>query len=201
MPRSVRFVIQLAVLAFASFALVDAAFACACCANPGQRYVEVMKLDSDRRAQIESIRFSKAAELYVGEAGVDIIEGIATPAERYALDVKREEGRLVFALRDEANHEGTLTLTVPDKITIFEVDPRDSPDQGTGPTLYKEWKLTGQVVGAGVFNTGAEGKELLTLILQGRGNSCTSASDFTHWTLVMQGQKGNYTLFGALEKQ
>jgi hypothetical protein len=30
------------------------------------------------------------------------------------------------------------------------------------------------------------------------GNSCTSAVDFAHWTLVMQGPKANYTLFGDL---
>jgi hypothetical protein len=36
------------------------------------------------------------------------------------------------------------------------------------------------------------------LILQGGGNSCTSAIDFTHWTLVMQGPKANYTLYDNL---
>ena len=201
MLKVVRFALPLMALALASVAFADAAFACACCTNPGQRYVEVVKLDSGRRDEIESLRFARDAELYIGEAGVEIIQGIATPSERYDLDVKWENGHATFALRDEAGHAGTLTLDMPDKITIFEVDPRDSPDQGTGPSLYKEWKLTGKVTGAGVFNTGSEGKPLLTLILQGRGNSCPSAADFTHWTLLMQGDKGNYTLFGALEKQ
>jgi len=27
---------------------------------------------------------------------------------------------------------------------------------------------------------------------------CTSAVDFSHWTLVMQGPKANYTMFGDL---
>jgi len=40
--------------------------------------------------------------------------------------------------------------------------------------------------------------QTLTLILQGSGNSCTSAIDFSHWTLVMQEPKANYTLFGNL---
>lgn len=200
MLKLIRCVFQLTAVALASVAFADAAFACACCTNPGQRYVEVVQLDSGRRDEIESLRFAKSAELYVGEAGVEIVQGIATPSERYDVDVKWENGHAKFALRDEAGHEGTLTLAVPDKITIFEVDPRDSPGQGTEPTLYKEWKLTGRVTGAGVFNTGSEGKPLLTLILQGRGNSCTSAADFTHWTLVMQGTKGYYTLFGALAK-
>jgi hypothetical protein len=37
--------------------------------------------------------------------------------------------------------------------------------------------------------------------MQGRGNGSTSSSDFTHWTLVMQGPKGNYTLFGNLNSK
>ena len=191
----------LAALWLSALVGVETAQACACCANDGQRYVEVMQLDSERRAEVTAVRFAKEAKLYVGEAGPEIVQGIVTPSEAYALDVKWENGRAVFGLRDEAGREGTLTLTVPDKITIFEVDPRDgSKEAGGGPLLYKEWKLTGGVTGAGVFNTGSATGQLLTLILQGRGNSCTTAADFTHWTMVMQGEKGNYTLFGALDK-
>ncbi len=64
--------------------------------------------------------------------------------------------------------------------------------------LYKEWKLTGEVTGTGAFSATNGVKQSLTLILQGRGNSCTSAVDFTHWTLVMEGPKGRYSLFGEL---
>lgn len=101
-------------------------------------------------------------------------------------------------MRNAAGHQGALTLHVPGKISIFEVDPRDSPDQGTGPVLYKEWKLTGKVTGSGAFAAGAGPKQLLTLIVQGRGNSCTSAIDFARWTLVMEGAKASYALFGDL---
>ena len=200
MPKR-AFLPVLAALWLSAFVGVETAQACACCANDGQRYVEVMQLDSERRAQVTAVRFAKEAKLYVGEAGPEIVQGIVKPSETYAIDVTWESGRALFALRDDAGHEGTLTLTVPDKITIFEVDPRDgNTEAGGGPLLYKEWKLTGAVTGAGVFNTGTAKGQLLTLILQGRGNSCTTAADFTHWTLVMQGEKGNYTLFGALER-
>jgi hypothetical protein len=76
------------------------------------------------------------------------------------------------------------------------VDPRIAR-QGHGPTLYKEWKLSAPAAGSGV-SAGHRPRQILTLILQGGGNSCTSAGDFTHWTLVMQGPKANYTLFGDL---
>jgi hypothetical protein len=36
--------------------------------------------------------------------------------------------------------------------------------------------------------------------VQGSGNSCTSASDFAAWTLVMQGPKAKYALFGDLKR-
>jgi hypothetical protein len=85
-------------------------------------------------------------------------------------------------------------------ISICEVDPGDSPDQVSGPVLYKELMLTGEVTGFGAFNDTSGVNQVLTLILQGRGNSCTSAEDFTHWTLVTEGPKGAYSLFGDLVK-
>lgn len=66
--------------------------------------------------------------------------------------------------------------------------------------LYKEWKLLGRAGGSGVFAPGAAAGHTLTLIVQGRGNSCTSASDFAYWTLVMQGPKANYSMFGDLKR-
>jgi hypothetical protein len=179
------------------------ALACACCTNPGQRYVDVEKLDSGRLEEIERVRLGTEARLYVGAGGVETIEGIQNPAERYDLEVawdKTHPGktRIVFTLASLGGFSGTLSLTLPQTISIFEIDPRDAPDQGTGPTLYKEWKLTGEVTGTGAFSPTNSPKQRLTLILQGRGNSCTSAADFTHWTLVTEGPKGEYSLFGDL---
>ena len=58
--------------------------------------------------------------------------------------------------------------------------------------LYKEWKLTARAAGSGVFSAGLGPSQQLSLILHGRGNSCTNAEQFTHWTLEMQGPKANY---------
>lgn len=179
------------------------ALPCACCTNQGQRLVEVEALDSGRLEEIERLRFGTEAQLYVGEAGVEAIAGILDPTERYTLSVtwdKMQPGKtnIGFALASPGGGSGSLSLRLPQKISIFEVDPRDGPDQGTGPALYKEWKLTGEVTGTGAFSPTNGAKQVLTLILQGRGNSCTSAADFTHWTLVTEGPKGSYSLFGEL---
>lgn len=199
--------LALATAAFVLLVTPGEALACACCTNQGQRYVEVEKLDSGRFEEIESVRFGKEAWLYVGEGGPEAIEGIQDAAERYELKVDWDKThaaagktRIVFTLANPGGRSGTLSLMLPQKISIFDVDPRDSPDQGTGPVLYKEWKLTGEVTGTGAFSGTNSPKQLLTLIMQGRGNSCTSAADFTHWTLVTEGPKGTYSLFGELAR-
>lgn len=174
------------------------ALACACCTNEGQRSVGTVSLDSGRRQQIESLRFGGTAKLYTGEGDVEAITGIATPSGAYEMTATWRDNRLVFSFRDKNGRIGTLALARPNSIGVFEIDPRSGPDAGQGPALYKEWKLSAPASATGVFAPGAGARQVLTLVIQGRGNSCTDAGDFTHWTLVMQGPKANYTLFGEL---
>ena len=136
--------------------------------------------------------------LFTGEGDVEAVAGIATPSDSYDLTAKWVDNLLVFSFRDKAGRSGTLALARPKTVSLFEVDPRDSPDVGQGPTLYKEWRLSSPATASGVFAAGAGSRQMLTLIIHGRGNNCTSDIDFSHWTLVMQGPKANYTLFGNL---
>jgi hypothetical protein len=186
------------VLGLFACAFVSSALACACCSNEGQRNVATVALDSGKRQEIESLRFAGMATVFTGEGDVDGIEGIATPSPTYKLAAEWAGDRLVLSFRDGSSHTGTLSLARPGTISVFEVDPRDRPDTGQGPRLYKEWKLSAPAAGSGVFRPGIGRRQTLTLILQGSGNSCTSAIDFSHWTLVMQGPNANYTLFGDL---
>ena len=186
------------VLSQTSPAFISPALACACCTNEGQRNVATVALDSGKREEIERLRFGDKAAVFTGEGDVDSIKGIATPSSTYKLSAKWLEDRLVLSFRDAAGHTGTLSLVRPGTMSVFEVDPRDRPDRGHGPTLYKEWKLSAPAAGSGVFQSGIAPRQILTLIFQGGGNSYTSSIDFTHWTLVMQGPKANYTLFGDL---
>jgi hypothetical protein len=183
-------------VAIAALAYASPAFSCACCTNEGQRSVATVALDSGKRQEIESLRFGGKATLFTGEGDAEGIAGIATPSDSYSLVAKWQDKRLVLSFRDSHGRSGTLLLARPDTMSIFEVDPRNLPDQGSGPRLYKEWKLTAPASGDGVFRPSVTPRQLLTLILQGGGNSCTSAIDFSHWTLVMQGPKANYTFFG-----
>lgn len=193
------------VLFAALFALMGAtsAKACACCSNAGQRYVENTRLDPTRRDIIREMKFNDDATLYIGEGDFEEIKGITKPSDRYTLRVTQQKDRFIFAFRDKNKNEGTLTLVIPDAIAIFEVDTRDEEfkDQGLGPVLYKEWRLTAPFSGTGIFKAGNGGYQRITLIFQGRGRGCTDVSHFGHWTISVHGPLGNYLFFGALEKQ
>lgn len=191
-------VVALFLTIFALFAAASPAFACACCTHEGQRNVATVALDSGKQQEIESLRFAGKATLFAGEGEAADIAGITTPSASYELTAKWLDDRLVPSFRDKLGRTGMLSMARPKTMSVFEVDPRDRPDRGQGPALYKEWKLSAPAAGSGVFQPGIAPRQLLTLILQGNGNSCTSAIDFSHWTLVMQGPKANYTLFGDL---
>lgn len=185
-------------VALLTLAYTSSALACACCTNQGQRNVATVALDSGKQQEIESLRFGGKASLFTGEGDPEGIRGIATASGSYHVTAKWQDAWLVLSFRDSLGHTGTLSLARPDTISIFEVDPRDRPDRGQGPTLYKEWKLSAPASGSGIFRPGIAPRQILTLILQGGGNSRTSAIDFSHWTLVMQGPKANYAFFGDL---
>ncbi len=189
-----------ALLAVALWFGATQALACACCSQPGQRVVESMALDAQKRAVLKSLRFAPKAELYMTEAGPESYQGIDSEQSQYSLKAGWQGNTLVLTLDDGHGFKGTLSLPLPGKVSIFEVDPRTSPDTGAGPRLYKEWKVTGKPSGTGKFAAGAGAGQLLTLIAQGGGIGCTEAKDFTHWSLVMQGPKANYMFFGKLVK-
>lgn len=180
---------------------VETAQACACCTSAGQRNVNVSKLDSSKAAQLDQIVFEKAAELYLGEADLGSVVGITTPSQHYDLAVTRQKDRIVFAFRDKEGRSGTLVLAWPSSISLFEVDPRDEKvEGGLGPGLYKEWKVTAKAAGTGIFTPGLGGNQRITLVIHGRGNSCTDAGDFRAWTLIVHGPKAEYKLIGTLQR-
>ena len=155
---------------------------------------------SDRRlGEIDRMGFAKTAKLSAGEADPEI-KGIENPSTDYQLDVARENERMVFAFRDAKGRSGKLALAIPKTISIFEVDPRgDEKDKGLGPSLYKEWKLTANAAGDGLFRRIVGAGQKITLVLHGRGIGCTDAGHFTDWTLLIHGPSDKLTLYGALD--
>ena len=199
---AVREVVRAAVAAsLLSVAGSAPVLACACCSNQGQRYVETDKLDAYATGLLDELRFAAAAHLYTGEADVESIAGIAAKSRDFQVVVTKQEKSWLFDFKEEGGG-GTLALALPDRVTKFEIDPRDpqSGTPGTGPVLYKEWRLAMAPRGTGMFAGATGGQQKATLILQGRGNSCTDASQFNAWSLVLHGPKGTITFYGDLAK-
>ena len=200
MPKVISTCIFAAVLAIAvTTAGLSPALACACCSYIAQRIVDVQKIDARITAQLEQLRFQKAGKLVIDERYDDAIQGLDEAVEDFTVTVTRARDRITFALRDEKGRTGTLSLVKPQTISIFEIDPRDTADTGTGPSLYKEWKLTTNVAGDGIFRNSVGPNRRITLVVHGRGNACTEASDFRFWTLLVHGRGvQTYTFYGEL---
>jgi hypothetical protein len=199
--REARRAVALAMTLLALVAHGEAAKACACCSNDGQRYVGTDKIDAYAVGVLSEIRFAEAAQLYTGEADVADIEGITAKSSAFRLAVTKKVSTWVFAFAQEGGG-GALMFAMPDSVTKFEIDPRNAEASGgLGPVLYKEWRLTAKLIGNGMFKGATGRNQQATLILHGRGNSCTDASQFTAWTLVLRGAKVTITLFGNLAMQ
>ena len=191
----VRYALAAGVMMAAATPFLEAQ-ACACCTEQGQRHVGSEAFDEFRRAEVERVNFAPSAKAF--GAGMEPDPGATALAESYEMTTAWNGDFLVFILSSPDGGKGSISLKRPAKIGVFEVDPRDTADAGMGPVLYKEWKLTGAVEATGAFAAASGEDQTATLILQGRGNSCGSAEDFKAWTLVVEGPKARFTLFGEL---
>jgi hypothetical protein len=175
------------------------AHACACCSNLAQRSVQTQKVDAFAAGVLADIHFAEAAHLYTGEADLETIGGMAAKSTDFRLSVTKTDASWVLDFEDRGGG-GKLIFKLPPNITRFEIDPREGANDanGTGPALYKEWRLTTRAVGTDMFKGATGGDQRATLILHGRGNSCTDASQFGAWTLLLHGSKATNKLFGSL---
>jgi hypothetical protein len=193
---------QLTLLLFVVlFFMPKLAWACACCAENGQYRISVTRPDDNEINLMKRIRFDGAANLFTGEADVeDVVKGLAHPAENYALSGSLVARTWKLAFHDGSNLGG-LDLLLPAKFLGYGADIHDGKmGGGGGPLLYKEWRFEGVVYGSGVFRGGLTAPAKYFLVLQGRGNNCDNAEDFTHWRLEITGRKASYAFFGELAK-
>jgi hypothetical protein len=177
------------------------AWACACCSNEGDYYVSSGRPSEYEMSIVQQIRFGPKAQLYLTEADVEeMAKGIAHRAESYALggSLVGRAWRLTFR---DGNKTGTLSLPLPARMTSYTADIHDgSTSPGGGPLLYKEWRFEGRVSGTGIFGAGVVAPTKYLLVLQGRGNGCQDANDFTHWRLRVSGRKAEYAFYGELAR-
>jgi hypothetical protein len=175
-------------------------WACACCAHPGEYQIEFVKPDEFKLGEMKRIRFGTKADLWTGEAEAeDAAKGLTHPADTYSLSgsLVGNVWKLTFRNGDES---GTLDLPLPSKMLRYAADIHDGRTKPgyPEPVLYKEWRFEGEVNGTGFFKAGITARTKYFLVLQGRGNSCDTAENFTHWQLKITGKKADYSFYGEL---
>ena len=172
---------------------------CACCAESGTYSISTRKPTSFELAELEKIQF-KTANLFISAAGEDNIKGISSIGENYILDGLLQNNSWKFNFKDDKGKSGTLNLSKPLSMVAFMADIHDRAPVAGEITLYKEWRFKYRVQsGTGIFQNGIAPATEYFLVLQGRGNACTQAEDFTHWRLEVAGKRANYAFFGELK--
>ena len=183
----------LSLVVLASLLLLSShVWACACCANNGHYHIGFIKPSTNELSLMKRIRFGQTARLFLTEADVD--------AEAYSLTGSLVGNVWKLTFRD-GNKSGTLNLPLPARMLSYQADIHDGQESGGGgPLLYKEWRFEDQVNGTGFFQAGLTAPAKYFLVLQGRGNACDTAEDFTHWRVAITGKKAKYVFYGELAK-
>ena len=175
------------------------AFACACCAEPGHYSIRTAKPSDYESKELQKLKFQNA-ELYTDAGYPDTIKGISPLGESFSINGLLNGKTWTFDFKDNENQSGKLSLAKPLSIVEYMVDlPGSTENETTMVRLYKEWRFKYRVQTAtGIFKNGFAPQTEYFLVLQGYGNACTSAEDFTNWRLEINGKKADYSFFGNL---
>jgi len=175
-------------------------FACACCADPGYYKIGFQKPSSYELGEMKKLKFG-GAKIYSTPAFPEDIKGLNPISEEYKVIASKNTYGWHFNFTDEKGNSGSVDLKMPKKFIQYAVDTRSGEKGGAGSVvLYKEWRFKYKVSHVtGIFKDGLKGKTEYFLVLQGKGNACTSAGNFTHWRLEVTGKKANYAFYGSLK--
>jgi hypothetical protein len=187
-------------LSFMTALPAAASFACACCAESGDWYERVAKVQDYESAELGRLKFNGAATLYTAAGEMeDYTKGLSVNYTSFNLSSLINPRRsITLKFKGEKGEMGSLVLSLPKVVTAFGADMHDMPEGSAGPILYKEWRFDGLASGSGIFKKGMTPGTRYRLILQGRGNNCLSAEDFKNWRLQVTGPRASYAFYGAL---
>ena len=175
------------------------AFACACCAEPGHYSIRMAKPSVYEMEELQKLKF-QTAELYTDAGYPDSIKGIFPLNESFSVTGLLNGSAWTFDFKDNRQKNGKLNLTKPLSIIEYMVDLPTSENTQGETKLYKEWRFKYRVQNAtGIFKNGFAPQSEYFLVLQGYGNVCSSAADFTKWRLEVTGKKADFSFFGNLQ--
>ncbi|WP_242046583.1 hypothetical protein [Cylindrospermum sp. FACHB-282] len=173
-------------------------YACACCANVGTWSETSQKISDYEFNEINRLQFSPTAK--VNQTQRDENVGISSNSANYTFSVVKNQRRWNLQFKDEQGKTGILTLTIPRNAVSFKTDLYDnSQGGGSGALLYQELRLEGKLSGNGIFTKGITPDTKFRLVLQGRGNNCTSAENFKTWNLQVFGSRADYSFRGSFK--
>ena len=173
------------------FALPGPLFACACCAEAGERSTITHAIQHAGNLH-DAMARAKDAHLFTTACGMECVKGISPPDDQYEVSIGGEGAELTLGLQG-ATGSGEITLSLPGTFTQFKVDPKPEPAPNT--TLYIERRFAVGLVGSGTFTT--DWPLVGELVLSGFGNHCEDVSQSTHWSLDVDQIGARYRLFGA----
>lgn len=190
-------------LSAATVVFSSAAFAtpfCACCAEQGHYSISTRKpdqyiLDELKRLKLES------PKLYTDAGYPETIKGINPLGGSFTGNGSLSGNLWRFVFKDDQAKSGTLNLAKPISMVEYMVDqePLTEFEPARMVTLYKELRFKYRVTsGDGIFRSGIAPKTEYFLVLQGKGNVCTSADQFESWRLEVTGTKAQYAFFGKV---
>ena len=200
----------IALFAFTAFLPLDV-WACACCAEEGEYNIRTAAPSAYQVELLGQMKFDTAGYLFMNAAGFEVIKGLDSIQKEYeseswvAASGKFDLANTFaaktwkFTFKTPSGKAGTLNVPMPKQMLSFSADIHDGKGGGGGPLLYKEWRFKGELQsGNGFFQAGIVKPTTYFLVLQGRGNNCDNAEDFSHWRLEIDGKKARYQFFGKL---
>lgn len=187
--------ILLFLVVFLLFPLQIFANFCACCAERGEYSIRTKKPDDYEIGELKRLRIAET-NLYTDAGYPETIKGISPLTENYTANFLWQNAGWKFDFKNDKNGAGILNLLKSPTMVDFRTDTYNEGE----PILYKELRFKSKVkIGTGIFSKGIAPATEYFLVLQGKGNNCMNAEDFTHWRLEITGRKADYAFFGTLK--
>lgn len=166
-----------------------AALACACCADVGQRTEMVVVIDAFLASELERLRPEPIAVIRNAAGGEDIAA---------TLVIEKIEGVWVFSFTTINGAVGTLSARMPQTLDFIAVDETPTVAR-QNVELAKVATLASATVATGFFagDAGTAAAQAI-MSIEGRGNNCTDAAQFTGWRVDVNVGDDSYQIFGAL---
>lgn len=168
---------------------------CACCAERGEYSIKTRKLEKFETDELKRLEIADTT-LFTDGGFPENIKGISPLTEIFSSSLLMQNTLWKFTFKNDKNNSGVLNLSKAPTIVDFRTDTYNEGE----PILYKELRFKYRLSGAtGIFQKGFAPATEYFLVLQGKGNHCLAAEQFTHWRLEITGKKADYAFFGKLK--